>query len=162
MTGQPGALGVMEARSGVGIEREAPASGPVGRDDVAPTIDGRRHAWGQAYRDGSLVCSRVRVTFGRDDRVGPAQRERRTVDARFEDRVHPALRAELADLAVRRGRAARQAAERIDPIVLMLGDPRHDRERIVARIVAPQTRRGGVPIVDLRDVAFRLRKVVGA
>ncbi len=31
---------------------------------------GSRHAWGQAYRDGSLVCSRVHITFGRDDRLG--------------------------------------------------------------------------------------------
>jgi hypothetical protein len=32
--------------------------------------DGSRHAWGQTYRDGSLVCSRVHITFGRDDRLG--------------------------------------------------------------------------------------------
>jgi hypothetical protein len=31
---------------------------------------GSRHAWGQAYRDGSLDRSRVHITFGRDDRVG--------------------------------------------------------------------------------------------
>jgi hypothetical protein len=29
-----------------------------------------RHAWGQAYRDGSLDRSRVHITFGRDDGVG--------------------------------------------------------------------------------------------
>jgi hypothetical protein len=49
-----GTLSAMEARStAAGIES-----------------DDSRHAWGQAYRVGSLVCSRVRITFGRDDRLG--------------------------------------------------------------------------------------------
>lgn len=49
-----GTLSYMEARStAAGIE-----SG------------GSRHAWGQAYRDGPLVCSRMHITFGRDDRLG--------------------------------------------------------------------------------------------
>lgn len=147
-----GTLSAMEARYiWAGIERGAPPSGSVRRDDSTPTIDGRRHAWGQAYRDGSLVCGRVHVTFGRDERVGLAPRERRTVLARFEDRLHPALRAELAR---RRGAAAQRAAERMEPIVLMVGDPREGRERIIGRIVAPQTRRG-----DLRDIAFGLREL---
>ena len=132
-------------------------SGPPERSirhrDTTP-IDGRRHAWAQAYRDGSLVSGRVRVTFARDDRLGLAPRERRTVIARFEDRVHPALRAELAELARRRGAAALRAAERIEPIVLMVGNPRGGRERIVGRIVPPQTRRG-----DLREIEFRLREL---
>ena len=115
---------------------------------------GQRHEWGQAYRDGSLVCGRVRVTFGRDDRLGLAPRERRTVVARFEDRLHPALRSELAELARRRGAAARRAAERIEPIVLMVGDPREGRERIVGRIVPVQTRGG-----ELCDVEFVLREL---
>ena len=142
----------METRSSaVGIEPGASPSGPARRDS---TTDGRRHAWGQAYRDGSLVCGRVHVTFGRDERVGLAPRERRTVDARFEDRLHPALRAELVELARRRGAAARRAAERMEPIVLMVGDPRNGRERITGRIVPPQERRG-----DLRDIAFGLREL---
>lgn len=97
----------------------------------------------------------MRVTFSRDDRLGLAPRERRTVNARFEDRLDPALRAELTDLARRRGAAALRAAERIEPIVLMVGDPRNGRERIVGRIAPPQTRRG-----DLRDVEFGLRELV--
>ncbi|MGH2941446.1 MAG: hypothetical protein ACRDLN_01535 [Solirubrobacteraceae bacterium] len=117
-------------------------------------IEGQRHEWGQAYRDGSLVCRRVRVTFGRDDRLGLAPRERRTVIARFEDRMHPLLRAELAELARRRGAAARRAAERMEPIVLMVGDPRDGRERIIGRIVPSPTRRG-----DLREVEFGLREL---
>jgi len=117
-------------------------------------IAGQHHEWGQAYRDGSLLCGRVRVTFSRDDRLGLAPRERRTVIARFEDRMHPALRAELAELARRRGAAARRAAERMEPIVLMVGDPRDGRERIVGRIAPPQTRRD-----DLREVEFAVREL---
>ncbi|MCA1677920.1 MAG: hypothetical protein LC777_02695 [Actinobacteria bacterium] len=66
----------------------------------------QRYAWGRVYRDGSLVCGRVHVTIGRDDRLGLAPHERRYLAARFLDRVHPALRAELAELARRRGAAA--------------------------------------------------------
>jgi hypothetical protein len=114
----------------------------------------RRHVWGQAYRDGSLICGRVQVTFGPDDRLGLAPRERRNVVARFEDRLHPVLRSELIELARRRGAAARRAAERIEPIVLLVGGPRQDRERIVGRLVPPQVRRS-----DLRDVEFGLREL---
>jgi hypothetical protein len=117
-------------------------------------VSERRYAWGQAYRGGSLICGRVRVTFGRDDRLGLAPRERRNVVARFEDCLHPALRLELIELARRRGAAARRAAERIEPIVILVGDPRYDRERIVGRLVPPQVRRG-----DLRDVEFGLREL---
>jgi hypothetical protein len=116
-------------------------------------INGQAHAWGQAYRHGSLICGRVCVTFGRDDRLGLAPRERRTVIARFEDRLHPTLRSELSELARRRGAAARRAAERIEPIVILAGDPRHGRERIVGRLVPPQMRRAA-----LRDIEFALRE----
>jgi hypothetical protein len=92
--------------------------------------------------------------FGRDDRLGLAPRERRSVVVRFEDRLHPILRSELAELARRRGAVARRAAERIEPIVLMVGDPRYGRERIVGRIAPPQIRRG-----NLRDVEFDLREL---
>jgi hypothetical protein len=110
--------------------------------------------WGRAYRDGSLVCGRVRITTGRDDRLGLAPRERRRyVVARFQDRVHPTLRSELAELARRRGSAARRAAERMEPIVIVIDDPRHGRDRIVGRIEPPQIRRG-----DLRDMEFGLRE----
>jgi hypothetical protein len=123
-------------------------------NDSLPEMFERRYAWGQAYRDGSLICGRVHVTFGRDDRLGLAPRERRNVVARFEDRLHPTLRSELTELARRRGAAARRAAERIEPIVILVGDPRHGRERIVGRLVPPQVRRG-----DLRDVEFGLREL---
>jgi hypothetical protein len=96
----------------------------------------------------------VHVTFGRDDRLGLAPRERRSVLARFEDGLHPTLRSELIELARRRGAAAHRAAERIEPIVILVGDPRHGRERIVGRIVPPQIRRG-----DLREVEFGVREL---
>jgi len=96
----------------------------------------------------------VHVTFGRDDRLGLAPHERRTLIARFEDRLHPTLRSELSELARRRGAAARRAAERMEPIVIVVGDPRYGRERILGRIVPPQIRRG-----DLRDVEFVLREL---
>jgi hypothetical protein len=113
----------------------------------------QRHAVGRAYRGGSLVCGRVHVTIGRDDRLGLAPRERRYVAARFLDRLHPELRDELVALAGRRGAAARRAAERIEPIVLVIDDPRLGRERIVGRIEPPQVRRG-----HLGDVEFGLRE----
>jgi hypothetical protein len=121
-------------------------------------VFGQSSAVGQAYRDGSLVCGRVHVTLGRcDDRLRLAPRERRSVVARFEDRLHPTLRSELAELASRRGAAARRAAERIGPIVLMVGDPQHGRERIVGRLEPPQRRRIDLRI-DLRDIEFRVRE----
>jgi hypothetical protein len=96
----------------------------------------------------------VHVTFDHDDRLGLAPHERRYVIARFLDRLHPTLRLELTELARRRGAAARRAAERIEPIVIVIDDARHGRERIVGRIVPPQVRCG-----DLRDVEFGLREL---
>jgi hypothetical protein len=113
----------------------------------------QRDAWGRAYRDGSLVCGRVYVSFGCDDRLDLAPRERRYVVARFQDRLHPTLRSELVELTRRRGAAARRAAERMEPIVVVIDHPRHGRDRIVGRIEPPQMRRG-----DLRDVEFGLKE----
>jgi hypothetical protein len=99
------------------------------------------------------VCGRVHVTFGRDDRLGLTQRERRCLRARFLDRLHPDLQAELAELARRRGAAAQRVAERLDPIVVVIDDPQTGRERIEARIEPPQVRRA-----YLGDVEFALRE----
>jgi hypothetical protein len=97
----------------------------------------------------------VQVTFGRDDRLGLAPHERRRYfAARFVDRLHPDLRAELAEVARRRGAAARRAADRIEPIVVVIDDPCLGRERIVARIEPPQVRRC---FGCLSDVEFGLR-----
>jgi hypothetical protein len=115
---------------------------------------GKRYAWGQAYRDGSLICTDVRVTLARDDQLSAAPHGWRTVLARFDGRLHPTLRAELTELAHCRSAAARRVAERIEPIVLLLGDPRHGRERIVAQLLPPQTHS-----IDLREVEFRARQL---
>jgi hypothetical protein len=115
------------------------------------------YAWGRAYRDGSLVCGRVHVKIARDDRLGLAPHERRRyVAARFLDRVHPDLRAELAELARRRGAAARRAADRIKPIVVVFDDPCLGRERIVGRIEPSQVR---FCFGALGDVEFGLREL---
>lgn len=116
-------------------------------------VSEQRYAWGRAYREGSLVCGRVHVRIGRDDRHGFAPHERRYVAARFLDRLHPQLRAELTELAHHRGATARRAAERIQPIVVVIDDPCRGRERFVGRIEPPQVRRG-----YLGDVEFGLRE----
>jgi hypothetical protein len=112
------------------------------------------YAWGRAYRDGNLVCTRVHVTIGRDDhRIGLAQHERRYVVARFSERLDAKLQAELRELARRRGQAARRVSERMEPIQIVVDDPRHGRVRIVGRIQPPQVRCG-----DLREIEFGLRE----
>jgi hypothetical protein len=113
----------------------------------------QRYAWGRAYREGSLVCGRVHVRIGRHDSFGIAHHGRRYVSARFLDRLHPDLRAELTELACHHGPAARRAAERMEPIVVVIDDPCRGRERIVGRIEPPQAQRG-----FLGEVEFRLRE----
>jgi hypothetical protein len=112
------------------------------------------YVWGRAYREGSLVCGRVQVKLGRDRRAGGGPQARRYVAARFVDRLHPDLRAELTELAHSGGALAWRAAERMQPIVLVVDDPSFGRERIVARIEPPQVPRG-----FLRDVEFGLREL---
>jgi hypothetical protein len=114
----------------------------------------KRHAWGQAYRDGSLICDRVHVRLDRNRPAGAAPPQRRTVITRFEGCLHPTLRAELTELALCHGTAARRVAERIKPVVLLLGDPRHERERIFGQLLPPTTHRD-----DLRDVEYRFREL---
>jgi hypothetical protein len=97
----------------------------------------------------------VHVTIGRDDRFGGVPRGRRYVAARFLDRLHPQLRADLTELARRRGADARRAAERMQPIVVVIDDPCRGRERIVGRIDPPRVLRG-----RLGDVEFGLREPV--
>jgi hypothetical protein len=109
----------------------------------------QRYAWGRAYRDGAVVCARVHVTIGRDARLG---RERRYVLARFVERVDPALRTELVELTRRRGAAARRAAERMEPIEILVDDPHRGRERILGRLEPPGVRG------ELRGIEFALRE----
>jgi hypothetical protein len=116
-----------------------------------PLTEGR-YRWARAYRDGELVCGRVELTVTADPRLGLAPHERRHFAARFLERLHPALRTELAELVRRRGAAGRRAAERMQPIELVFDDPRHGRQRIVGSVQPPQARRG-----ELYEIEFGLR-----
>jgi hypothetical protein len=120
---------------------------------VVAVVGEQRYAVGRAYREGSLVCGRVHVRIGRCDSLGITRYGRRYVAARFLDRLHPDLRAELTELACRRGADARQTAERMSPIVVVIDDPCRGRERIVGRIEPPQVTRG-----FLGEVEFGLRE----
>jgi len=110
--------------------------------------------WARAYRDGRLMCARVRVTVGHDDRLGLARHERRHVLARFEERLDGVLRSELAELVRRRGAAAHRAAEHMDPIELVVDDPDSEHQRIIGRLQPPLVRHG-----QLRDIEFGLREL---
>jgi hypothetical protein len=115
----------------------------------------QRYGWARAYRDGRLVAGRVRLTVEHDVRVGLAPGERRrSLRASFAERVDPALRAELVAVSRRRGAAARRAADRMEPIEVVIDDPHHGRERIVSRVLPPQQRRG-----DLDEIEFGLREL---
>jgi hypothetical protein len=115
----------------------------------------QRYAWGRAYRDGRLVCWRVHVTIGReDDRLGLAPHERRYVTARFRDRLDHDLHAELVQLARRRGAAAKRVADRMEPVVIVVDDPRHGRTRLTGHVQPPQVRGGA-----LYDIDFTVREL---
>ena len=118
----------------------------------------QRYAWGRAYRGDTLVCACVHATIGRNgDRLGVTRHERRYVTAQFVDRLDPTLGAELAALVRRRGMAARRVAETLDPIELVLVDPRHGRQCVVGRLEPPQVRRG-----ELREIEFAVRELIEA
>jgi hypothetical protein len=123
--------------------------------DVGDVVAGERdYVSGRAYRGERLVCARVQLTIGRDPRLGLASHERRYVLARFCGQLDPGLRAELSELVRRRGAAARRVAELLEPIEIVVDDPRHRRRRLIARLEPPQLRRGG----DLRTIEFGLRE----
>lgn len=117
----------------------------------------QRYAWGRAYRGGTLVCGRVHVTIGRDERVGLAPHERRYVTARFRERLDGALHAELLALVRRRGAAARRVAERLEPVEIVIDDPHRGRERMIGRLQPPQMRGG-----DLCDIEFAVRELTAS
>jgi len=72
---------------------------------------------------------------------------------RFHEPVDDELRAELTRLVRRRGSAARRAAERVEPIEVVVDDPRGERQRIVGHLEPPQVRHG-----LLRAIEFELRR----
>jgi hypothetical protein len=94
------------------------------------------------------------VTISVEERLGLTQQERRRVRLRFHEPLDDGLRSELAQLMRRRGTSALRAAERIDPIELVVGDANGEPERIVGLVEPPQVHHG-----QLRDVDFALRKL---
>ncbi len=104
---------------------------------------------GRAYRTGRLVCGCVQVALRVDDRLGLTLGERCTVLVRFCEPVADDLRDELTTLARRRGAASERAAERTDPIELVIDDPLGERERITGRLRPPHRRHG-----RLREMEF--------
>lgn len=114
----------------------------------------QRSRLGRAYRAGRLVCGWVQVTISEEERLGLTRQERRVVRVRFREPINDALRSELALLMRRRGLAARRAADRLDPIVVVVDDPHGGRERIIGRVEPPQTHHGSVP-----DAEFALRRL---
>jgi hypothetical protein len=116
----------------------------------------QQYVCSRAYRAETMVCGRVHITIGRNgDRLGLAEHERRSVTARFVDRLDPTLSAELAALVRRRGMAARRVAETLDPIEFVFVDPRRGRQCMVGRLEPPQVRRG-----ELREIEFAVRELI--
>jgi hypothetical protein len=120
----------------VGVVREA-------------TLDAGCWRVGRAYRAGRLVCGCVHVAIRLDERLGLTCRERRMVRVRFCEPLADDLRAELGELARRRGTASERAAERIAPMELVIDDPAGDRERITGRLRPPHRHHG-----RLREIEF--------
>jgi hypothetical protein len=114
----------------------------------------QRRRLARAYRSGRLICGWVQVTISDDEQLGLTQQERQVVRLRFHEPLDDGLRAELAELLRRRGAAARRAAERIDPIEVVVDDPHGARQRILGSVQPPQAHHG-----RLRDIEFALRRV---
>jgi hypothetical protein len=94
----------------------------------------------------------VQVTIGDDERLGLTRQERRLVQVRFHEPLDHGLRSELTLLLRRRGSAARRAAERIEPIEVVVEDPHGEHERILGSVEPPQVHHG-----PLRNIEFALR-----
>jgi hypothetical protein len=113
------------------------------------TLGGGRWRMGRAYRAGRLICSCVHVAIRFDEGLGLTRRERRLVRVRFTEPVADDLRVELSEIARRRGSVSERAAERIDPIELVIDDPYGERERITGRLRPPHRRHA-----RLREIEF--------
>jgi hypothetical protein len=90
----------------------------------------------------------VQVAVRYDDRLGLTRRERRMVRVRFTEPVDDDLRAELSELARRHGTASQRAAERIDPIELVIDDPAGEHEHMTGRLQPPDTRHGRLSEIE--------------
>jgi len=131
------------------VNRQAGSADSVGSERTR-----ERGRLGRAYRSGRLVCGWVQVTTSEDERLGLTRQERRFVRVRFHEPIDDGLRSELTRLMRRRGAAAGRAAERIDPIEVVVDDADAERERIVGRVQPPQIHHG-----PLRDIEFALRRL---
>jgi len=117
--------------------------------DSGRTLSAGRWRIGRAYRPGRLVCGCVHVRISRDERLGLTERERRLVRVRFHEPVADDLRAELTQLARRRGTASHRAAERTAPIELVVDHPCGEHERMIGGLQPPHRRHG-----QLREIEF--------
>ena len=120
---------------------------------IAGTQRTKRCRVGRAYRSGRLICGWVQVTISDDERIGLTAKERCLVRVRFHEPLDDGLRSELTQLLRRRGAAAGRAAERIDPIEVVVDDPGGQPERVIGHLHPPQVRHG-----RLRDVEFELKR----
>jgi hypothetical protein len=120
--------------------------------DPAGAGGAQRIRLGRAYRAGRLVCGWVHVTITVEEQLGLTLQERRRVRLRFYEPLDDGLRSELAQLMRRRGTSARRAAERIDPIEVVIGDAHGDPERITGHVEPPEVRYG-----HMGDVEFAMR-----
>lgn len=94
------------------------------------------------------------MSIGLDERLGLTPRERRTVRVRFHEPVDDELRTDLTELACRRGTASTRAADRIDPIEVVVDDPCGEQERMIGGLRPPQRRHG-----QLREIEFGLHEL---
>jgi hypothetical protein len=124
----------------------------VSSDEAVPKAE-QRWRCARAYRDGELICGRVDLTIRPDARLGLAPRERRQLLARFVERLAPAFRHELEQLARRRGAAAARIGDRIASIELVFDDPQPGSQRLVGRLEPPQARHW-----DLSENQFVIRE----
>jgi hypothetical protein len=122
--------------------------------DAEQTPGSGRWRTGRAYRAGRLVCGCVHVTVSLDERLGLTARERRMVRVRFHEPVDDDLRTDLTELARRRGRASERAADRIDPIEVVVDDPGGEQKRMIGGLPPPQRRHG-----QLREIEFGLHEL---
>lgn len=106
---------------------------------------------GRALRHDQPVCGRIDLVIAHDDRVGLAPTQRRHATVRFLDPPTDRLRDDLATLLRRRGAAGRRAAERLEPIELVL-DTDNGQQRLAGRLEPPLLRHG-----PLRDIEFGIR-----
>lgn len=135
---------------------------PSAPADPVPAEDTRRteqlRCLGRAYRAGHLMCDCVHVMFSLDDRLGLTAQERRLVRVRFHEPVADDLRRELTELVRRRDRASDRAAERIEPIEVVVDDLDGERHRVIGRLQPPHARHGQLREIDFGLCSLTLRR----